>query len=151
MYAYVDTIVSRRNASNYSLPVRSFLLEDRCRFLSNFSLATADVEIPGEYLVPKVFLWARIRRNYFQLIFNFNPSLPPAHALLCPHCSIHATSGDSSKAELDCQKALYSGTQRKGIRQPIATCTCKCFLVIVVHMTLCVLNMIVCRSTPTWS
>ena len=33
---------------------RSFLLEDRCRFLSNFSLATAEVELPGEYLVPKV-------------------------------------------------------------------------------------------------
>ena len=37
-----------------TLSSRSFLLEDRCRFLSNFSLATADVEIPGEYLMPKV-------------------------------------------------------------------------------------------------
>ncbi|KAL5497642.1 hypothetical protein EMCRGX_G014153 [Ephydatia muelleri] len=35
-----------------SLP-KSFLLEERCRFLSNFSLATAEVEIPGEYLVPR--------------------------------------------------------------------------------------------------
>ena len=34
---------------------RSFLLEDRCRFLSNFSQATADVGIPGEYLIPKVY------------------------------------------------------------------------------------------------
>ncbi|XP_019851030.1 PREDICTED: transformation/transcription domain-associated protein [Amphimedon queenslandica] len=29
---------------------KSFLLEDRCRFLSNFSLNTADVEMPGEHL-----------------------------------------------------------------------------------------------------
>eukprot|EP00731_Ephydatia_muelleri_P009310 Em0004g1648a len=37
-----------------SLP-KSFLLEERCRFLSNFSLATAEVEIPGEYLVPRIY------------------------------------------------------------------------------------------------
>ena len=38
---------------------RSFLLEDRCRFLSNFSLSTADVEMPGEYLEPQVCKWER--------------------------------------------------------------------------------------------
>ena len=31
-----------------------FLIEDKCRFLSNFSLHTADVELPGEFLLPKV-------------------------------------------------------------------------------------------------
>lgn len=31
----------------------SFLLEERCRFLSVFSIATADVELPGEFLMPK--------------------------------------------------------------------------------------------------
>ena len=42
---------------------KSFLLEDRCRFLSNFSIATADVEIPGEYLVPKAMpYYVRIAR-----------------------------------------------------------------------------------------
>jgi transformation/transcription domain-associated protein len=35
-----------------SLP-RFTLLEDRCRFLSNFSVSTAEVDIPGEYLQPK--------------------------------------------------------------------------------------------------
>ena len=43
-----------RNRKYKNLFDRSFLLEDRCRFLSNFSLATAEVELPGEYLVPKV-------------------------------------------------------------------------------------------------
>ena len=42
---------------------RSFLLEDRCRFLSNFSLATADMDIPGEYLMPKTMpYYVRIAR-----------------------------------------------------------------------------------------
>ena len=33
---------------------KSFLIEERCRFLSNFSQSTAEVEIPGEFLLPKV-------------------------------------------------------------------------------------------------
>nr|XP_018903777.1 PREDICTED: transformation/transcription domain-associated protein isoform X3 [Bemisia tabaci] len=32
---------------------KSFLLEEKCRFLSNFSLQTAEVELPGEFLLPK--------------------------------------------------------------------------------------------------
>lgn len=38
---------------------RSFLIEEKCRFLSNFSLQTAEVELPGEFLLPKVqhFAW----------------------------------------------------------------------------------------------
>lgn len=32
---------------------RSFLIEEKCRFLSNFSLKTAEVELPGEFLLPK--------------------------------------------------------------------------------------------------
>ena len=31
----------------------SFLLEERCRFLSHFTTATAEVELPGEFLIPK--------------------------------------------------------------------------------------------------
>ena len=34
---------------------RSFLIEEKCRFLSNFSLKTAEVELPGEFLLPKVY------------------------------------------------------------------------------------------------
>ncbi|XP_059388027.1 transformation/transcription domain-associated protein isoform X1 [Carassius carassius] len=30
-----------------------FLIEEKCRFLSNFSAQTAEVEIPGEFLMPK--------------------------------------------------------------------------------------------------
>lgn len=33
---------------------RSFLIEEKCRFLSNFSQHTAEVELPGEFLLPKV-------------------------------------------------------------------------------------------------
>ena len=33
---------------------RSFLIEEKCRFLSNFSMKTAEVELPGEFLIPKV-------------------------------------------------------------------------------------------------
>lgn len=32
----------------------SFLLEERCRFLSNFTTSTAEVELPGEFLMPKL-------------------------------------------------------------------------------------------------
>lgn len=32
---------------------RSFLIEERCRFLSNFSQKTAEVELPGELLLPR--------------------------------------------------------------------------------------------------
>ena len=31
----------------------SFLLEETCRFISNFSQSTAEVELPGEFLMPK--------------------------------------------------------------------------------------------------
>lgn len=40
---------------NYPICInRSFLIEEKCRFLSNFSLQTAEVELPGEFLLPKV-------------------------------------------------------------------------------------------------
>lgn len=32
---------------------KSFLIEEKCRFLSNFSRQTAEVELPGELLLPK--------------------------------------------------------------------------------------------------
>ncbi|XP_065834052.1 transformation/transcription domain-associated protein-like isoform X2 [Oscarella lobularis] len=32
---------------------KSFLLEEKCRFLSNFSLSNTEVELPGEFLSPK--------------------------------------------------------------------------------------------------
>ncbi|XP_066519284.1 transformation/transcription domain-associated protein isoform X3 [Hoplias malabaricus] len=39
-------------AKTKQLP-KFFLIEEKCRFLSNFSAQTADVEIPGEFLMPK--------------------------------------------------------------------------------------------------
>ena len=45
---------------------KSFLIEERCRFLSNFSASTADVDIPGEYLVPKT-------TSYYVKIARFMP------------------------------------------------------------------------------
>lgn len=32
---------------------KSFLIEEKCRFLSNFSRDMAEVELPGELLLPK--------------------------------------------------------------------------------------------------
>nr|CAD7455783.1 unnamed protein product [Timema tahoe] len=45
---------------------KSFLIEDKCRFLSNFSMQTADVELPGEFLLPK-------HSHYFVCIARFMP------------------------------------------------------------------------------
>uniref|UniRef100_A0A6E8VNF8 FAT domain-containing protein n=1 Tax=Anopheles coluzzii TaxID=1518534 RepID=A0A6E8VNF8_ANOCL len=39
-------------AKTKQLP-KSFLIEEKCRFLSNFSQKTAEVELPGELLLPK--------------------------------------------------------------------------------------------------
>ena len=38
----------------FILTYRWFLIEEKCRFLSNFSVQTAEVELPGEFLLPKV-------------------------------------------------------------------------------------------------
>jgi len=43
-----------------------FLIEEKCRFLSNFSSSTAEVDIPGEYLLPK-------HTNYYVKIARFMP------------------------------------------------------------------------------
>ncbi|XP_075234435.1 transcription-associated protein Nipped-A isoform X2 [Lycorma delicatula] len=45
---------------------KSFLIEEKCRFLSNFSLQTAEVELPGEFLLPK-------HSNYYVRISRFMP------------------------------------------------------------------------------
>lgn len=47
---------------------RSFLIEEKCRFLSNFSLKTAEVELPGEFLIPRV---RKIYKNQILLILLF--------------------------------------------------------------------------------
>ncbi|KAF7269505.1 transcription-associated protein Nipped-A isoform X2 [Rhynchophorus ferrugineus] len=46
--------------------LQSFLIEEKCRFLSNFSLKTAEVELPGEFLLPK-------HNHYFVRITRFMP------------------------------------------------------------------------------
>ncbi|BES94543.1 FAT domain [Nesidiocoris tenuis] len=35
------------------LAPKSFLIEEKCRFISSFSLQTAEIELPGEFLLPK--------------------------------------------------------------------------------------------------
>lgn len=47
---------------------KSFLIEEKCRFLSNFSLNTAEVELPGEFLLPK-------HSHYFIRIERFMPKV----------------------------------------------------------------------------
>uniref|UniRef100_A0A0K2TN82 Transformation/transcription domainassociated proteinlike [Nasonia vitripennis] n=1 Tax=Lepeophtheirus salmonis TaxID=72036 RepID=A0A0K2TN82_LEPSM len=44
--------ISILEAKTKILP-KSFLIEEKCRFLSNFSRQTAEVELPGELLLPK--------------------------------------------------------------------------------------------------
>lgn len=46
--------------------IQSFLIEEKCRFLSNFTLKTAEVGLPGEFLLPK-------HNNYFIKITRFMP------------------------------------------------------------------------------
>ncbi|XP_027217728.2 transformation/transcription domain-associated protein isoform X2 [Penaeus vannamei] len=43
-----------------------FLIEEKCRYLSNFSLQTAEVELPGEFLLPK-------HAHYYIRIARFMP------------------------------------------------------------------------------
>ncbi|XP_049942725.1 transformation/transcription domain-associated protein [Schistocerca serialis cubense] len=45
---------------------KSFLIEEKCRFLSNFSIHTAEVELPGEFLLPK-------HTHYYVRISRFMP------------------------------------------------------------------------------
>ena len=45
---------------------KSFLIEEKCRFLSNFSRSTAEVELPGEFLLPK-------HSHYYVCIQRFMP------------------------------------------------------------------------------
>lgn len=45
---------------------KSFLIEEKCRFLSNFSLQTAEIELPGEFLLLK-------HPHYYVRISRFMP------------------------------------------------------------------------------
>ncbi|KAK7043813.1 hypothetical protein SK128_007263 [Halocaridina rubra] len=45
---------------------RWFLIEEKCRYLSNFNLHTAEVELPGEFLLPK-------HSHYYIHIARFMP------------------------------------------------------------------------------
>jgi len=47
----------------------SFLLEETCRFISNFSQSTAEVELPGEFLMPK----ATTHSAFYVRIAKFMP------------------------------------------------------------------------------
>ena len=47
----------------------SFLIEEKCRFLSNFSRSTAEVELPGEFLLPKY------STHYYVCIQRFMPKV----------------------------------------------------------------------------
>ncbi|GIY45226.1 hypothetical protein CDAR_3771 [Caerostris darwini] len=48
---------------------KSFLIEEKCRFLNNFSQHTADIEIPGEFLLLRV----SNHSHYFVRISRFMP------------------------------------------------------------------------------
>nr|XP_022907724.1 transformation/transcription domain-associated protein [Onthophagus taurus] len=46
--------------------LQSFLIEERCRYLATFTLKTGDVELPGEFLLPK-------HTHYYVKISRFMP------------------------------------------------------------------------------
>uniref|UniRef100_A0AAR5Q8F1 FAT domain-containing protein n=1 Tax=Dendroctonus ponderosae TaxID=77166 RepID=A0AAR5Q8F1_DENPD len=46
--------------------LQCFLIEEKCRFLANFTLKTAEIELPGEFLLPK-------HNHYFVRIARFMP------------------------------------------------------------------------------
>ncbi|XP_066149283.1 transcription-associated protein 1 isoform X2 [Euwallacea fornicatus] len=46
--------------------LQSFLIEEKCRFLANFTLKTAEIELPGEFLLPK-------HNHYYVRIARFMP------------------------------------------------------------------------------
>ena len=52
--------------------LRLFLIEEYCRFLSNFSSSTADVELPGEFLTPR-------HSHYSVKIARFMPRVEIVH------------------------------------------------------------------------
>ncbi|CAG9853589.1 unnamed protein product [Phyllotreta striolata] len=52
--------------SRSKMLLQSSLIEETCRFLSNFTLQTAEVELPGEFLIPK-------HNHYFVRIARFMP------------------------------------------------------------------------------
>ncbi|XP_035793214.1 transcription-associated protein 1-like isoform X2 [Anopheles albimanus] len=58
-------------AKTKQLP-KSFLIEEKCRFLSNFSQKTAEVELPGELLLPK-------NSHYHIRIARFMPRVDIVH------------------------------------------------------------------------
>ncbi|XP_074658755.1 transformation/transcription domain-associated protein-like [Tubulanus polymorphus] len=51
---------------------KSFLIEEKCRFLSNFSQQTAEVELPGEFLLPK-------HGHFYVKIARFMPRVEIVH------------------------------------------------------------------------
>jgi len=51
---------------------KSILIEDKCRFLSNFSQHTAEIELPGEFLLPK-------HAHYYVKISRFMPRVDIVH------------------------------------------------------------------------
>ncbi|XP_046847243.1 transformation/transcription domain-associated protein-like isoform X2 [Xenia sp. Carnegie-2017] len=69
----------------------SFLLEERCRYLSVFSIATADVELPGEFLMPK----SNIHSYYSIRIAQFMPrvELVQKHNMSARRLYIRANNG----------------------------------------------------------
>ncbi|CAB4033537.1 transformation transcription domain-associated, partial [Paramuricea clavata] len=69
----------------------SFLLEERCRFLSVFSISTADVELPGEFLMPK----SNIHSHYYIRIAQFMPrvELVQKHNMSARRLFIRANNG----------------------------------------------------------
>lgn len=52
--------------NRFKMLIQSFLIEEKCRYLSSFTLKTAELELPGEFLLPK-------HTHYYVRINRFMP------------------------------------------------------------------------------
>ncbi|CAN7941160.1 unnamed protein product, partial [Ixodes pacificus] len=84
---------------------KSLLIEEKCRFLSNFSQQTAELF--------RFFYchWQSVAIDPFFL-------LPAEQPLLCAHCPLHASRGDSAEAQHRRTQALHTGPERKDLPVP---------------------------------
>lgn len=73
---------------------RSFLIEEKCRFLSNFNQKTAEVDLPGELLLPR-------HSHYHVKIARFMPrvEIVQKHNTSARRLFIRGTNGKVSHSE----------------------------------------------------
>lgn len=118
------------NLLNLLLLIFSFQIEEKCRFLSNFSRQTAEVELPGELLLPKhshyqvCILWhyEKSKPNCFCFVMTYlnldKVFIRISVSVLGLHPAFHAQGGDCSEAQFGSSEAVHPRPQRKNLSLP---------------------------------